>query len=380
MRGATLMRRLQRRGFTLIELMVTIAVSAIVIIGIYTLYSVSVTGYRIQDQTLDAQGQLRQAMLQLKADLRAAGYNAPAQSDVEPWVRAVGTTTLAAFTVQPQNPAPVANSGVNENIAPQMVDLLGDFESHRQYRTVLIAGDTVTIQWSPEYGDEQEFQRLFRPGNLVRIELYGVAREEQVIEIVANDPGDMIQPSITLEGDVQNVQGFGSGHELTVMSWYRYRLQLDTRRNSDNSVKFDLVREQLNGDGLPIDNTMLVVAENIVDLQVYDLCFNRTLPDPGTWTQVPVDLACFPTVEAANASVDFAVGPGANNSSHNLRAVTVKISARTPFEDPDVPFAPKPELNHPMRAYDLDPDLQGAARVFEMAATIMMTGIQSRRQ
>lgn len=374
------MRRLQRRGFTLIELMVTIAVSAIVIIGIYTLYSVSVTGYRIQDQTLDAQGQLRQAMLQLKADLRAAGYNAPAQSDVEPWVRAVGTTTLAAFTVQPQNPAPVANSGVNENIAPQMVDLLGDFESHRQYRTVLIAGDTVTIQWSPEYGDEQEFQRLFRPGNLVRIELYGVAREEQVIEIVANDPGDMIQPSITLEGDVQNVQGFGSGHELTVMSWYRYRLQLDTRRNSDNSVKFDLVREQLNGDGLPIDNTMLVVAENIVDLQVYDLCFNRTLPDPGTWTQVPVDLACFPTVEAANASVDFAVGPGANNSSHNLRAVTVKISARTPFEDPDVPFAPKPELNHPMRAYDLDPDLQGAARVFEMAATIMMTGIQSRRQ
>ena len=73
-------------GFTLVELMVTILVGSIVIAGVYSIYTESMRGYRVQNHALEGLGQLRMAVRQLRADLRSAGFNSPAQSNQENWV------------------------------------------------------------------------------------------------------------------------------------------------------------------------------------------------------------------------------------------------------------------------------------------------------
>ncbi len=62
------------------------------------------------------------------------------------------------------------------------------------------------------------------------------------------------------------------------------------------------------------------------------------------------------------------------------RSLTFKRAVRAPYEDSVVTFAPRPEVDGPLRAYELDPNLIGAARVVETAATVFLTGIQARRQ
>ncbi len=365
-----------RRGFTLVELMVAVLVGSIVLVGVYTIYSVSVRGYRVQDQAVQAIGQLRTAMHQLKSDLRSAAFNAPAQSEVETWVRVVGAPPLAAVAIDVDPQTPVAHAGVNTAIAPQRLRLLGDYDSHRVWTTVRIEGTIVTLQWNPEHGGQAEFERIFNSERFLRIEMYGEARQEQYIPI-ASTKWDVNAPQVTVASQVLDVKGYGAGHEVTVASYIRYRLVRDTRRN-DASVKYDLIRERLDTQGQPIAGSWLVVAENIVDMQFYDLCFNITAPELGTMRQTPVDLRCYPNLAAVPEA--YSLAPDDDNQSHLLRSVTVKIAARTPYEDPEVPFAPRPTIDQPLNAFEVDPETEGAARVFEGAATVFLTSVQARRQ
>lgn len=371
-----------RRGFTLIELMVAALVGSIVMAGIYLLYDQSVKAYRVQDQSLDAIGQLRAAMHQMRTDLRSAGYNAPCQTDMESWVTTPPGMVLSAVAVDTDPTSPVILPGTNQAIAPQQIRILGDFWSHRTYITEAIAGQTVTLRWGPEDGDQVEFERVFNSRRMLRIETYGVIREEQLIPIGSADYAGGLNPTVTLANVIQGVGGFGTGNEVSVVGYVRYRLKPDTRRN-DESVKIDLVREELMPNGQLADGTALIIAENVVDLQVYDVCMNTSAPQVGTMIQLPIvpgtSLRCFTnmnTLEAAGRSL----APNAGNESHLLRSITIKLAARTPYEDPGVPFAPRDTINEPLRAYELDKELPGAARVFELAGMTVLTSIQSRRQ
>ncbi len=367
------------RGFTLLELMIAILVGSIVIMGVYTLYSVSVTGYRIQDQTLQAMGQLRSASSQLEADLRSAAFNAPAQSNAESWVETRSTTVLTAVAIEDDSSQPVANLGSNVNIVPQEIRLLGDYESQQLFETVQIQGTKVTLNWdTTTNGGKDEFERVFTPQNMVRIELYGQLRHEVVIPIASNNWKGGIQPEITLTDAVPGVYGIGTGHELNVVSFIRYRLQKDTRRDP-NSVKYDLIRERLDPQGHAIDGTWLIVAEYVVDLQFYDICLNVATPAPGSMEQVPVQIECYPTL-ADLQNAGYSLAPDSSNESHLLRSLKFKVATRTPFEDPDMTFLARDDRNEPLRTFELDTSLVGSARVFEAVHTVFMTSIQARRQ
>ena len=371
-----------RRGFTLIELMVAALVGTIVVAGIYLLYNQSVKSYRIQDQSLAALGQLRSGMHQLRTDLRSAGYNAPCQTDMESWVTTPPGMVLSAVAVEEDDAAPVIHAGVNTSISPQMIRVLGDFWSHRTYTTEAVTGQTVTLRWGPEDGDENEFRRVFNDRRLLRIETYGVIRQEQLIPIASANFAGGLNPTVTLANTVSGIGGFGTGNEVSVVGYIRYRLMRDTRRD-DESVKTDLIREELMPNGIAAAGTALIIAENVVDLQVYDICMNTQPPATGTMIQLPIEpgvsLRCFENLEALNGA-GRSLTASASNESHMLRSLTVKLSARTPYEDPDIPFAPRLVVDSPLRAYELDPDLPGAARVFELAAMTTLTSIQARRQ
>ena len=366
-------------GFTLLELMVSVLVSSIVLFGVFTIYNATITGYRVQDQSLQALGQLRVATQQLRADLRSAGFNAPSQSIEEDWVITRDTTTLSALAIDIDPTNPVIHPNSNKNIQPHRIRLFGDYIAHQSWRTLRIEGQNITLQTTPGQDTEADFNRVFKSGNVLRLELHGQARAEQYVAIREAQWNNGNGPMVTVSNNIQGILGFGEGHEVSVATFVRYRLQRDERR-SDDSVKYDLIRERLDENGKPIAGSWLIVAEYVVDLQVYDICLNGTLPvELGTMAQDPPSVVCYDTLEALESG-PFTLAPNSDNDAHLVRSVTVKISTRAPNEDENIPFMPRSQRDAPLRAFDLDPQMPGAARVHELATTTFMTSIQARRQ
>ena len=383
-----MMNQRPRSGFTMVELMVAAVLAGVIMLGVYSMYNSSVRGYRVQTQQLDALGQLRMGVRQIRADLRSAGFNAPAQSSVETWVETPVGLVVSAVAVETDPNAPIIAAEQNKHIQPQQIRILGDFYSHRTYTAELLNNTVVTLRWTADDGDQAAFDRIFRDTRLLRVETFGTSRREQVIPISSASYNGGNQPTVTLTEPLQDIQGFGTGSEVSVLGYVRYRLKKDTRRNAESS-KVDLIREDLDPFGNSVPGSALIIAEYVVDLQVYDMCFNVTQPEAGTMRQVPVQVECVTDLGTLTSFESFYAGfygsslslkADDSNQSHLLRGMTVRLSVRTPFEDEEVQFLSKQTLNEPLRVYDLDPEMDGAARVTEMAATIALTSIQARRQ
>ncbi len=69
-------------GFTLIELMVAMAMSSIVVGVIYSAYTVQTKIYTEQDKVAEMQQNLRAGMAYLQREARMAGYNPGDKKDV----------------------------------------------------------------------------------------------------------------------------------------------------------------------------------------------------------------------------------------------------------------------------------------------------------
>jgi len=66
---------LNRKGVTLIELLVGLVISGIVVAGIYRVFVSQTKAYTIQDQVVEVQQNIRSAMEIFLRDLRMAGYD-----------------------------------------------------------------------------------------------------------------------------------------------------------------------------------------------------------------------------------------------------------------------------------------------------------------
>jgi type IV pilus assembly protein PilW len=65
----------KRNGFTLIELMVALAISSIVMAGIFSVYWAQTKSQRKQQQLVERQQNLRAALFLMERDIRLAGYD-----------------------------------------------------------------------------------------------------------------------------------------------------------------------------------------------------------------------------------------------------------------------------------------------------------------
>ena len=69
------MKRLNRKGVTLIELLVALVITGMVAAGIYQVFIAQSKAYTVQDQVTEVQQSVRSAMEILLRDLRMAGYD-----------------------------------------------------------------------------------------------------------------------------------------------------------------------------------------------------------------------------------------------------------------------------------------------------------------
>jgi type IV pilus assembly protein PilW len=67
--------RMDRRGFTLVELMVTLAISSIALAGIYGVYRAQLKSHVTQNAVVDIQQNLRNSLYVLQRQIRMAGYD-----------------------------------------------------------------------------------------------------------------------------------------------------------------------------------------------------------------------------------------------------------------------------------------------------------------
>jgi type IV pilus assembly protein PilW len=66
---------LNKKGVTLIELLVALVICGIVVAGVYRFFITQTRAYTVQDQVIEAQQNVRLAMEVLLRDLRMAGYD-----------------------------------------------------------------------------------------------------------------------------------------------------------------------------------------------------------------------------------------------------------------------------------------------------------------
>jgi type IV pilus assembly protein PilW len=96
--------RRQERGFTLVELLVAMAITAVVMGAVYSLYKTQQDSYIAQDQVVEMQQNVRASLYQMARDLRMAGFNPQRAPNVGGFVTQLpddggGTTTTNATNI-----------------------------------------------------------------------------------------------------------------------------------------------------------------------------------------------------------------------------------------------------------------------------------------
>jgi prepilin-type N-terminal cleavage/methylation domain-containing protein len=367
-------------GFTLTELMIGVALSSLIVLGIYYIYSTSTATYRVQDQVLQAMDQARFALSQLQRDISAAGLlatpNSTNDSNVCP--KPINQD-LRGIVFRLEGARDQDGGAARQPMAPVSVTMFGSFWSTNIYYTRSINGTTVRLQdladGAPYPTDQVEFDQIFRPGRMVRI--VNAEQFEMYYPIASADFGTrtlvLAQPvATTTPPDFCGVQGFGVGLEINPVGYVRYVLRADPAE----AGKVDLLREELDATDPALDTVMasstIRVAEYVADLQFYDFAVDTDVTGRAPllgFIQNPEGV-----IGAGVPRLDMDV----RARPQDLRFVTAKVTTRTRDEDERFFFRPRQNLHDPLEAYELDRAMVGAARTVTLATRIPLDSFAVR--
>jgi type IV pilus assembly protein PilW len=116
----------KERGFTMVELLVAMAITAVVMAAVYTLYKTQQDSYIAQDQVVEMQQNVRASLYQMARDMRMAGFNPQRAPNVGGFVTQLpddggGTTTTnstnIAFTIDQDSNGVIDIDADDEQIA-----------------------------------------------------------------------------------------------------------------------------------------------------------------------------------------------------------------------------------------------------------------------
>ncbi len=162
-----ILKRLNKQGFTLVELLVAMGISGVVMAGIYTVYYSQQKSYIAQEQIVAMQQNLRAAMFYMEREIRMAGCD-PTQNANPPtpgiqdigWDAGENRYTFFSFTLDITNTAGTGNpdglvDGPNEDVSYALADNDGDGDNDLERNNNLIA----------ENVDDLDFVYIDQDGN-----------------------------------------------------------------------------------------------------------------------------------------------------------------------------------------------------------------------
>ncbi len=404
----TISKRTGKKGFTLVELMVALVVASIVLYGVYMLYEKSSSAFRVQNQIADLVQSLRFGAEHLKRDMARAGFQSTTNSETDPAVcfneaamPLLGLIIRRDGEIDPID-STVWNPGVNPNILPTSVAMLGDFWSRGAFITGRVSGSQVELNRGYYYdpGDDGVLDSAAFPSDDV-LEYW--FREHRMLRLVTQSGQEMyyrIQsfspdgggpagtwPVVTLnqavpiafDGTGCGVEGEGTGLLVNPVGYVRYRIARDVRPEAPDG-KYDLVREELDPDTLdPVPRTMLVISEYAVDLHFYDFIFDDGTRLQPSLTRISAVDAWLDSTSVSGAGGEGRLGWSVGPEPDRLRSLTMKLSVRTPTEDPNNPHRLRTGRFAPLETFMVDPLRDGSARVRSAATRVMLNNFQSRQ-
>jgi prepilin-type N-terminal cleavage/methylation domain-containing protein len=372
------MDRLRRRkGFTLAELLVVLAVAIMALSGLMLLYSRSISGIQVQDRYLTMQRQLRFGMETLKKDLRLAGFLATPNSAIDANLCPKPTNTLRSVTVRSFD-GDIYLPSSNPHVFPDSLTLFGDFSGGLVFSTENIQGSTVTLIDDGSLPNSVEsWAEVFQNHRFLRITTND--QYEMIISIQGSDfQSKTIKlsetPPIVSPPQMCGIEGYGVGYYVNLAYYVRYRIMDDPRTGAaaDSTV---LVREELATNAITaIPTTRMIVASNVVDMQFYDFVFDTDLTglDPN------MTFAPNLTSNVGSATAAELLGIAQGAAPQDLRAITVKLTARSPREDPDYMHVKRVKEHSPLNSYDLNGDLTGSCRCISAATRVQLRSLTAR--
>lgn len=348
----------RERGFTLVELMVAMMGGLFVSIAVFTLAK-HASGFSMrQSRIADATLQNVVGFERLKADIARAGYmstpNLPGddtvcRDEVDPLYPA-WLARLASVFIEPVPPGAVSTEASLNGISPQRIVLSGSYGSADQFVArnitesapvqVYLAPNTLGMAniGYPTNKTAATLARVFAAGRALRVVDDRGKMQFGTIDSVAGGDNPSIQlrsgPALQFRGSSTKACGVhGHGKNIVnVVNIVRYDVRslagltrfqhMFSAQPSYEATRRELVREELDVDGAPIDGTLELIAEYAVDLGF------SLLVAPGDTD---------PLMRLAGADVSrYAgnpVGMLAGNGPQLIRAVHAWLSVRSQEAD-----------------------------------------------
>ena len=364
-------RQTAERGFSLVEMMVGLVLASIVIAALFNMFITSSYVFQQQDQTSMTQLNLRQAIDQVREDLRRAGLHSTPNSQIDRLVCPRPTTELhgiAHLDGVGADDIPFRDS-TNREVVPDRLVLTGNYSSAAAYQGS-VSGQTVAVQlpewsgetgWKPTVYTEEGFRRVFRQDQFIRLtNAYGYSQIVSIQSVAAATNRRSIvlnQPPQFANKGFCGITGSGDNVEVNPVNFIEYRIEARDPGRLDD-VRTDLVRHFLDDDLSRIEDADLVVGEYIVDFQVWFMLKNgdmdgATIPEDGN----PFD-------DRGNLDNSYRVDGSPGSRPDLIRTAVVKVCARTDREDGNWMHRQREDAEGPLVSFDLDDNPNnGSARV-----------------
>jgi len=158
---------------------------------------------------------------------------------------------------------------------------------------------------------------------------------------------------------------------------YWYHVVADPTQSNGDETNYVLVRDRLDATGVmdsltggwseydpsgdrPTDGERVVLADRVVDFQLWADCADGNGRVSGSsW-----NVGWAPPTGDSDENHDCLDPSASDVAPGEARIMHVRLSRRTESERPELPANAFPQGTEHMQAFDLDPDFEGAARVY----------------